>query len=83
MGDQLVYLGTPKKLSAFFTIPHAGFRYGINDRMDVGLRLAPIPLLFSTVGPGFGGNLDVKYVLQKLKTKCSSVSFLELVEPMY
>ncbi len=61
IGGQIVLLGTPQKTSAFFTIPHAGFRYGISDRLDAGLRLAPIPLPFSTVGPGFGVNLDVKY----------------------
>jgi hypothetical protein len=61
MGGQIVSLGDPQKKSAFFTIPHAGFRYGLTDRMDAGLRLAPIPLPFSSVGPGFGVNLDVKY----------------------
>lgn len=61
MGGQMVFLGEPKKTSAFFTIPHAGFRYGLSDRLDVGLRLAPIPLPFATVGPGFGVNLDAKY----------------------
>jgi hypothetical protein len=51
----------PSLISAFFTIPHAGFRYGIAERLDAGLRLAPIPLPFASVGPGFGVNLDVKY----------------------
>lgn len=61
LGGQAVFLGAPKKASAFFMIPHAGFRYGLSKRFDAGLRLAPIPLPFSTVGPGFGINLDVKY----------------------
>jgi hypothetical protein len=61
MGGQIVSLGEPQKKSAFFTIPHAGFRFGLSERMDIGFRLAPIPLPFSTVGPGFGANVDVKY----------------------
>lgn len=69
MGGQMVFLGEPKKSSAFFTIPHAGFRYGLSDRIDVGLRLAPIPLPFATVGPGFGVNLDAKYWFTKKDSK--------------
>lgn len=69
MGGQMVFLGDPKKTSAFFTIPHAGFRYGLSDRIDVGLRLAPIPLPFATVGPGFGVNLDAKYWFTKKDSK--------------
>lgn len=69
MGGQMVFLGDPKLTSAFFTIPHAGFRYGIANRLDAGLRLAPIPLPFATVGPGFGINLDVKYCFTKPESK--------------
>ena len=69
MGGQVVLLGDPQKASAFFTIPHAGFRYGLSNRLDAGLRLAPIPLPFATVGPGFGINLDVKYRLSKADSK--------------
>lgn len=69
MGGQVVFLGEPQKTSAFFTIPHAGFRFGLLPRLDAGLRLAPIPLPFSTVGPGFGINLDAKYRLTSLKSK--------------
>ena len=47
MGGQMVFLGQPKLTSGFFTIPHAGFRYGLGERIDAGLRLAPIPLPFS------------------------------------
>jgi hypothetical protein len=65
MGGQMVFLGKPKLTSAFFTIPHAGFRYGLANRLDVGLRLAPIPLPFALVGPGFGVNLDLKYCFTK------------------
>lgn len=61
MGGQMVFLGTPRLTSGFFSIPHAGFRYGFGNRIDAGLRLAPIPLPFATVGPGFGVNVDVKY----------------------
>ena len=69
LGGQVVILGDPKKISAFFTIPHAGFRFGLSERLDAGLRLAPIPLPFATVGPGFGINLDVKYRLSKPDSK--------------
>lgn len=69
MGGQIVSLGDPQKKSAFFTIPHAGFRFGLTDKMDAGLRLAPIPLPFSTVGPGFGVNIDVKNCFTKPEDK--------------
>jgi hypothetical protein len=68
MGGQMVFLGDPRRTSAFFTIPHAGFRYGLAKKMDVGLRLAPIPLPFATVGPGFGVNLDAKYCFTKAES---------------
>ena len=70
LGGQVVFLGTPREPSAFLTIPHAGFRYGLGDRADVGLRLAPVPLPFSSVGPGFGVNVDTKY---RLTTKARRV----------
>lgn len=69
LGGQMVFLGEPRQTSAFFTIPHAGFRYGIAKRLDAGLRLAPIPLPFATVGPGFGINLDAKYCFTKADSK--------------
>lgn len=69
MGGQMVFLGDPQKTSAFFTIPHAGFRYGLAKKLDIGLRLAPIPLPFATVGPGFGINLDRKYCFTKSESK--------------
>jgi hypothetical protein len=69
MGGQMVFLGNPQKASAFFSIPHAGFRLGILRNLDAGLRLAPIPLPFATVGPGFGVNLDFKYCFAKAYSK--------------
>lgn len=60
MGGQVVFVGSPTKASANFIIPHAGFRLGVLDRLDFGWRLAPVPLPYSTVGPGFGVNIDAK-----------------------
>jgi len=76
IGGQMVFLGDPRKTSGFFTIPHAGFRYGITKNLDAGIRLAPIPLPFSTVGPGFGLNLDFKYCFTKPKSKISAAIVL-------
>lgn len=69
LGGQMVFLGNPQRTSGFFTIPHAGFRYGLFQNMDAGFRLAPVPLPFSSVGPGFGVNLDVKYCFTKPEAK--------------
>lgn len=69
IGGQVVLVGDPQTTSAFFTIPHAGFRFGLAKTLDAGLRLAPIPLPYSTVGPGFGINADVKYCLTKPEDK--------------
>jgi len=68
-GGQMVFLGNPQKTSAFFTIPHAGIRLGLTERLDVGLRLAPVPLPLSSVGPSFGINLDAKIRLTELESK--------------
>lgn len=38
-------------------------------KADIGLRLAPVPLPFSTVGPGFGVNADLKYHFTKSEDK--------------
>ena len=65
IGGQVVLLGEPRKTSALFMIPHAGLRVGLAKRLDAGFRLAPIPLPFSSVGPGLGVNLDVKYWFTK------------------
>jgi hypothetical protein len=69
MGGQMVFTGSPRTTNAFFMIPHAGFRYGLGKKLDAGLRLAPVPLPFATVGPGFGMNIDAKYHLTKEKDK--------------
>jgi hypothetical protein len=69
IGGQMVFLGQPKLTSGFFTIPHAGLRYGLGEQLDAGLRLAPIPLPFSAVGPSFGVNLDIKYCFTKPESK--------------
>lgn len=63
MGGQVVLVGDPMKTSAIFFIPHAGIRVGLSHYFDVGYRLAPMPLPFSSVGPGLGGNLDFKFRL--------------------
>jgi len=65
MGGQMVFAGDPVEKNGFFLIPHAGLRLGIAARFDMGLRLAPVPLPFSTVGPGFGANIDGKLRLTK------------------
>lgn len=72
VGGQAVFTGTPTRANAFFIIPHAGLRVGLLERMDLGLRLAPIPLPFSTVGPSFGVNLDAKV---RLTNPGSKVAF--------
>lgn len=71
LGGQMVFVGDPRKANAFFMIPHAGFRYGITSRLDAGLRLAPLPLPYNTVGPGFGMNLDAKLRLTPADAKTS------------
>jgi len=68
-GEQMVFLGHPQKTSAFFTIPHAGLRLGLAKGLDVGLRLAPIPLPFASVGPRFGVNLDMKICFTNSESK--------------
>ena len=63
MGGQVVFAGEPTRTSAVFFIPHAGLRVGLFERLDVGFRLAPLPLPYASVGPGLGGNFDVKVLL--------------------
>jgi hypothetical protein len=62
-GGQVVHVGEPKRTSAIFFIPHAGLRVGFSHYVDVGYRLAPMPLPFASVGPGLGGNVDFKFRL--------------------
>jgi hypothetical protein len=59
-GGQFVLVGPPTSTSAIFFIPHAGLRVGVFEFLDVGYRLAPLALPYSSVGPSLGGNLDVK-----------------------
>ena len=61
-GGQYVSVGDPKTNSSFFFIPHAGVRYGLAKRLDVGYRLAPIPVPFTKQAPSIGGNLDAKFL---------------------
>lgn len=68
VGGQAVFTGSPVKANAFFMIPHAGFRLGLAEPVDMGLRLAPVPLPFSSVGPGFGMNVDAKVRLTPAKS---------------
>lgn len=75
MGGQMVFAGDPTEKNGFFLIPHAGFRLGFASRFDMGFRLAPVPLPFSTVGPGFGANIDGKLRL----TRADSAIQLALV----
>jgi Fe-Mn family superoxide dismutase len=60
IGGQMVFVGEPRQANGFFLIPHAGLRVGVAERLDMGWRLAPVPLPYSSVGPGFGANLDLK-----------------------
>lgn len=72
LGGQMVFVGEPRTTSAFFMIPHAGFRLGLTRSLDVGLRLAPVPVPYSTVGPGFGMNVDLKWCFTKPESKFSA-----------
>lgn len=76
MGGQVVLVGEPIRTSAVFFIPHAGIRAGLADFVDIGYRLAPIALPFSSVGPSLGGNLDIKF---RLTPRESSWQFAALV----
>lgn len=62
-GGQVVFVGEPTTSSATVFIPHAGIRYGLAHWVDVGYRLAPMPLPFASVGPSLGGNVDFKFLL--------------------
>ena len=62
-GGQLSETGDPAKTSFTPFLPHAGFRVGIADGLDVGYRLTQVALPFSSVGPTLGGEIDVRYRL--------------------
>jgi len=84
-GGQLSAVGHPLETSFTPFLPHAGFRLGLSDRIDVGYRLTQVALPFSSVGPSLGGELDVKYRLtdstspwQAAAVVGGAYSFLEL-----
>ena len=60
-GAQLADAGKPSQTSFTPFLPHAGFRYGVSDNMDVGYRLTQVALPYSSAGPSLGGELDAKY----------------------
>lgn len=62
-GGQLSRIGAPAKDSSTAFIPHAGFRIGVSDDVDLGYRLVQVTLPFSSVGSTLGGEIDAKYRL--------------------
>ncbi|MHB0992053.1 MAG: hypothetical protein ACYC3O_02780 [Burkholderiales bacterium] len=60
-GAQVANVGKPEQTSFTPFLPHAGFRYGVSDNMDVGYRLTQVALPYSSAGPSLGGELDAKY----------------------
>lgn len=62
-GAQFTEVGSPSKDSFTPFIPHAGFRYGISDSVDLGYRLTQVALPFSGIGPTLGSEIDAKYRL--------------------
>lgn len=60
-GAQFTQVGAPPKDSSTVFIPHAGFRYGITNDIDLGYRLTQVALPFSSVGPTLGSEIDAKY----------------------
>ncbi len=62
-GGQYSSVGDPAKNSFTPFLPHAGFRLGLLDNLDIGYRLTQTPLPFSGVGPTLGSEIDLKYRL--------------------
>ena len=62
-GGQYSSVGDPAKNSFTGSLPHAGFRVGLLDGLDIGYRLAQTPLPFTSVGPTLGSEIDLKYRL--------------------
>ena len=60
-GGQFSRVGSPSQDSSSVFIPHAGFRWGLSDDVDVGYRLVQVTLPFSALGPTLGGEFDGKY----------------------
>ncbi len=64
-GGQISRVSPSAQNSSTAFIPHAGFRLGIADGLDVGYRLTQVLLPFASVGPTLGGELDAKYRITK------------------
>ena len=60
-GAQYTNVGSPSKPSSTLFLPHAGFRYGLSDNLDIGYRLTQVALPYSSVGPSLGSEIDLKY----------------------
>lgn len=60
-GAQYANVGNPAKSSSTVFLPHAGFRYGLSDNLDVGYRLTTVALPYTSVGPTLGSEIDLKY----------------------
>lgn len=64
-GAQYTNVGNPSKSSSTIFLPHAGFRYGLSDNLDIGYRLTQVALPYSSVGPSLGSEIDFKYRLTR------------------
>ncbi|MHB1676491.1 MAG: hypothetical protein ACYCSS_02980 [Sulfuriferula sp.] len=62
-GAQVADVGKPSQTSFTPFLPHAGFRYGVSDNVDVGYRLTQVALPYSSAGPSLGGEVDAKFQL--------------------
>ena len=62
-GAQFTQVGNAPRDSFTAFLPHAGFRVGLADGLDIGYRLTQVALPFSSVGPSLGGELDAKWRL--------------------
>ena len=60
-GAQYANVGNPARSSSTVFLPHAGFRYGLSDNLDVGYRLTTVALPYTSVGPTLGSEIDLKY----------------------
>ena len=64
-GTQYSKVGNPPKSSSTIFLPHAGFRLGLSDNVDIGYRLTQVALPYSSVGPSLGSEIDLKYRFTK------------------
>ncbi len=60
-GGQYSSVGSPAQGSFTPFLAHAGLRVGFADGWDIGYRLTPIALPFSSAGPTLGGEIDVNH----------------------